>query len=281
MSCIESEQMKRWYTVHFRSIHWLQITFSSAPLLSLTYHSTEAPRDNLARVLTKTEVRAGVTTTTAYTYDSRNQLYQIRTNGTLTEQYTYDNNGNRLTGLDAGASSTATYDSQDRLRSYGDWVYTYTDNGELASKAHSTSGDNWTYDYDVMGNLRSVTLPDDRVVSYQHDGRNRRIAKLIDGVMVRRWVYGDQLNPVLELDGNGIPLFRYVYASKAHSPDYVIDANGVNYRVLRDQLGSPLLIVNATNSADVLLDASYSAFGRRSVTSSAAVIPTLGFAGGI
>jgi hypothetical protein len=88
-----------------------------------------------------------------------------------------------------------------------------------------------------MGNLRSVTLPDDRVVSYQHDGRNRRIAKLIDGVVVWRWVYGDQLNPVLELDGSGAPLFRYVYASMAHSPDYIIDANGVNYRVLRDQLG--------------------------------------------
>jgi hypothetical protein len=31
----------------------------------------------------------------------------------MTEQYTYDDNGNRLTGLDAGSSSTATYDSQD------------------------------------------------------------------------------------------------------------------------------------------------------------------------
>jgi RHS repeat-associated protein len=72
-----------------------------------------------------------------------------------------------------------------------------------------------------------------------------------------------------------------VYASMAHSPDYVIDANGVNYRVLRDQLGSPLLIVNSANAADVLLNARYSAFGRRTVTSSAAVIPTLGFAGGI
>src|SRR5690606_33056399 len=113
------------------------------------------------------------------------------------------------------------------------------------------------------------------------DGRNRRIAKLIDGVVVRHWVYGDQLNPVLELDGSGAPLFRYVYASMAHSPDYIIDANGVNYRGLRDQLGSPLLIVNTTNAADVMLNAGYSAFGRCTLTSGAAVIPTLGFAGGI
>jgi RHS repeat-associated protein len=76
-------------------------------------------------------------------------------------------------------------------------------------------------------------------------------------------------------------LFRYVYASTVHSPDYIIDANGVDYRVLRDQLGSPLLIVNTTNAADVMLNAGYSAFGRRTLTSGAVVIPTHGFAGGI
>ncbi len=43
-----------------------------------------------------------------------------------------------------------------------------------------------------------------------------------------------------------------------HSPDYIIDANGVSYRVLRDQLGSPLLIVNASNLSDVMLNAKYS-----------------------
>jgi RHS repeat-associated protein len=256
-------------------------SLSGSALLALTYHSTAAPRDNLGRVVTKREVRGGVTTTIAYTYDARGQLFQVRTNGTLTEQYTYDDNGNRLTGLDAGATSAGTYDDQDRLRNYGDWAYAYTDNGELESKLNTTTLEAWTYAYDVLGNLRSVTSPDNRVVSYEHDGRNRRIAKRIDGVVVRRWVYGDQLNPVLETDGNGAPLFRYVDGSMAHSPDYVIDANGVNYRVLRDQLGSPLLIVNSANSADVLLNAGYSAFGRRTVTSSAAVIPTLGFAGGI
>jgi YD repeat-containing protein len=200
----------------------------------------------------------------------------VRTNGTLTEEYTYDLNGNRLTGLHGGTTSVGTYDAQDRLSTYGDWTYAYTANGELASKTNATTSEAWNYEYDVMGNLRSVTLPDDRVVSYQHDARNRRIAKSIDGIVVRRWVYGEQLNSVLELDGNSAPLFRYVYASMAHSSDYLIDASGVNYRVLRDQLGSPLLIVNSTNAADVMFDAQYSAFGRRTVTSGASTLPTLG-----
>ncbi len=256
-------------------------TFSSSPLLSLTYDQASARRDNLGRVATRTEARGGVTTATAYTYDPLGRLYQVRYNGTLVEQYTYDNNGNRLTGLDGGVTSTGTYDAQDRLLTYGDWTFAYTANGELQTKTNTVTGQIWTYEYDVSGNLLAVDLPDGRQISYLHDGRNRRIAKLVDTVVVRRWVYGDQLNPVLELDGTGAPLFRYVYGSMKHSPDYLIDATGVNYRVIRDQLGSPLLIGNTTNSSDVMLNASYSAFGRRMVTSGAPVLPTLGFAGGI
>jgi hypothetical protein len=72
-------------------------------------------------------------------------LYQVRTNGALTEQYTYDDNGNRLTGLDGGTTSTGTYDAQDRLSTYGDWTYTYTANGELATKTNATTLEVSTY----------------------------------------------------------------------------------------------------------------------------------------
>ncbi len=89
---------------------------------------------------------------------------------------------------------TGTYDEQDRLRTYGNWAYTYTDNGELSSKLNTANNDLWSYEYDAMGNLRSVTLPDDRVVSYAHDARNRRIASssTASGAPLG---YGDQLNP--------------------------------------------------------------------------------------
>ncbi|MEZ4837065.1 MAG: hypothetical protein R2873_34570 [Caldilineaceae bacterium] len=40
----------------------------------------------------------------------------------------------------------------------------------------------------------------------------------------------DSLNPVAELDGNNNVVSRFVYASKAHVPDYMIKG-GVTYRI--------------------------------------------------
>lgn len=56
--------------------------------------------------------------------------------------------------LDPWGSGTATYDAQDRLLTYGGATYTYAPGGELASK--TANGQTATYDYDALGNLRSV-----------------------------------------------------------------------------------------------------------------------------
>src|SRR5690606_35867946 len=82
-------------------------------------------------------------------------------------------------------------------------------------------------------------------------------------------------------DGSGALMYQYVYASSAHSPDFVVDATGAVYRVVTDQLGSPLLIVNVADVNDVLLEAEYSAFGERTVLSGDGDALTLGFAGGV
>ena len=82
-------------------------------------------------------------------------------------------------------------------------------------------------------------------------------------------------------DGSGALLYQYVYASNAHSPDFVVDATGAAYRVITDQLGSPLLIVNVADANDVLLEAEYSAFGARTVLAGDGDALTLGFAGGV
>src|SRR5690606_33875821 len=97
-----------------------------------------------------------------------------------------------------------------------------------------------------------------------------------------RWVGAPpQLNPVAELDGSGNLLYSYVYASREHSPDFVVNAAGDVYRVISDQLGSPRLVVNVADDTDVLLEAEYSAFGERTVVGGDADGLTLGFAGGI
>ena len=60
---------------------------------------------------------------------------KVTHDGVLVAQYGYDLNGNRTSVTTISASATTgTYDAQDRLRSYGGATYTYTANGELASK---------------------------------------------------------------------------------------------------------------------------------------------------
>ena len=59
-----------------------------------------------------------------------------------------------------------------------------------------------------------------------------------------------QLEPVAELDGAGNVVSRFVYATKGHSPDYVIK-DGSTYRILSDHLGSPRLVIDVDSGAVV------------------------------
>jgi RHS repeat-associated protein len=100
----------------------------------------------------------------------------------------------------------------------------------------------------VLGNLKQVVLPSGTVIDYLIDGNDRRIGKVVDGVLQQAWLYKDNLNPIVELDGAGNITARFVYASSENMPDYVIVPAGQTYagtyRIISDHLGSPRLIVN-------------------------------------
>jgi RHS repeat-associated protein len=136
----------------------------------------------------------------------------------------------------------------------------------------------WLYQYDVLGNLLSVGLPNGDLVEYLVDGMGRRVGKKKNGVLLKQWIYRDALKPVAELDGAGALVAQFVYASKSNVPDYVV-RNGSVYKVISDHLGSPRHVVNAMNSADVPFTASYSSFGK--VTGTGLDWMPFGFAGGI
>jgi RHS repeat-associated protein len=206
--------------------------FGTTSLYSVAY-----VRDSLERVQQKTETIQGTPTVWNYSYDSAGRLWQVMQNGVLSATYLYDANGNRQSKTTSSGSETATYDDQDRLLAYGKWSYTYTPNGELRTKTDTTNGQLTTYTYDGAGNLRKVVLPDGRVIDYIIDGRGRRIAKKVNGTLVRKWVYRGDLVPAAEFDGNGALLSRYAGAA-------VVKA-GTNYRLVADPKGSPRLLVDA------------------------------------
>src|SRR5690606_26154069 len=135
-----------------------------------------------------------------------------------------------------------------------------------------------SYDYDELGNLLQVDLPGGMVIDYLIEGRNRRVGKRVDDVLVQGFLYQDQLNPVAELDGNGSVLARFVYGDKPNVPAYMVKGDKT-YRILSDHLGSPRLVID-TNTGDIAQRLDYDVWGKALLDTNPGFQP-FGFAGGI
>ncbi|MBW7908452.1 MAG: RHS repeat protein, partial [Kiritimatiellae bacterium] len=186
-------------------------TWGSTNLLSLEYGY-----DLAGRITGRVERILAETNRYSYLYDSNGRLFRILVNGLLTSMYDYDANGNRDAAYQNGQTVYATFDSQDRMTSYGDATYQYDANGTLTNKA--AGGQSTAYRYDTRGALRGVHLPDGTAIDYVVDALGRRIAKIVDGVVERKWIYVNGLKPVAELDGNDEIVSTFVYGTRANVP---------------------------------------------------------------
>ncbi|MDH5764351.1 MAG: hypothetical protein OEZ51_15400, partial [Nitrospinota bacterium] len=233
-------------------------------------------RDKLGRITQKTETVLGNSNTFDYLYYDSGYLKEVKKDGLVTATYTYDLNGNR-------ENNGALYDDQDRLTSTATATYTYTDNGELLTKTEGAQVTSYTYD--VIGNLLSVTLPSGTLIEYVIDASNRRVGKKVDGVLERKWLYKDGLNPIYEEAWDSVNSTwvqtRFVYASRANVPDYLI-RDGVTYRIISDHLGSPRLIID-TGSGNVAQALEYDEWGNILSDTYVGAVPLLPFrlAGGL
>jgi RHS repeat-associated protein len=211
----------------------------------------------------------------------------------LIAEYTYDANGNRLSRDEPGGDvdEEAEYDAQDRLVDYDGVAHTFGDRGELQAAG------TWSFDYDAMGNLVQASKPG-LTVSYLIDPQNRRIGRTV-GNDTRYWLYQEQLrlracgatphwgdaclrHPIAELDGTGALVARFVYGTRAYSPDYMIRFEGANqvlYRFVTDHLGSVRMVVKVSTGA-VVQRLDYDAFGRVLDDTNPGFQP-FGFAGGL
>jgi RHS repeat-associated protein len=152
------------------------------------------------------------------------------------------------------------------------------------------------------------------VIEYLTDGIGRRVGKLVDGVVEKRWVYRDSLRPIAELDASGNVVARFVYADGVGAqddavrtifarigalagadltggsssveaflagptnPDYM-EKGGRLYRLVADQLGSVRLVVDVeTGAIEQRLD--YDEFGAVLADTSPG-FQVFGFAGGL
>ena len=222
-----------------------EVTTYNAQFMSVPLYQVSYVRDALGRITQKTETVQGVTHLIAYEYDVAGRLKKVTTDGVFTSEYAFDSNGNRLSYATLTGTVTADYDAQDRMLRYGDYNFTYTRNGELETRVHVPTGDTTTFLYDEFSNLRHVGIPNGDQVDFVVDGRNRRVAKLVNGVLIQAFLYENQLRVATEMDGIGGITSLFVYSGSPNSPDYLVKG-GATYRVLKDQLGSPRVVVDST-----------------------------------
>jgi RHS repeat-associated protein len=130
----------------------------------------------------------------------------------------------------------------------------------LQSKTDSSTGETTSYEYDVLGNLRSVSLSDRRVIEYEIDAANHRVGKKVNGVVTQRFLYQDALKPVAELDTSNAVVATFVYGNRVNVPDYMVKG-GQTYRLVTDHLGSVRLVVN-TADGTIAQRMDYDEFGR-------------------
>ena len=250
-----------------------ELTDYSAPDLrvrgpNLQDYVAEYRRDRLGRVWYKSEGLDPSEPVHEYQYDAAGRLEFVLKNGAVITQYGFDANGNRTSVKTPAGTVSASYDDQDRLLQHGSTTYTHTPNGERQSKTDRDQ--TTTYEYDFLGNLIAVVLPDKRRISYVLDGAGRRIGRRVDGALDRGYLYQDSLRVVAELDGNSMVVRQFVYGTRPNVPDYMIQRGRGRvpeiYRIISDNVGSPRFVVNAISSQIVqVMD--YDAFGNVTVDS--------------
>jgi len=234
-------------------------------------------RDSLGRITQLFDTTQGTPTRWSFVYDSVGRLAVDSVNGAVFHVFTYDANGNRLSFTSPNGTINYGYDNQDRLLSAGTTTYVYGSNGELKTKTVPGVGTG-SYTYDALGNLVTVILPSGTRIDYLIDGRNRRIGQKVNGVLVRGWLYQNQVNPVAELDGNSNVVSRFVYGNRPNVPDYIVK-NGATYRLVSDHLGSVRLVVDTATGA-VVQRIDYDEWGNAIQNTNPGFQP-FGFAGGI
>lgn len=234
----------------------------------------EYERDKLGRITLLRESRGGPAQSKSYLYDPDGQLTGVVPDTGPVRSYAYDQNGNRTAA--PGLNGEATYDAQDRLTAYGNLGVSFSPDGEMIRR-DATPNQARNITYDALGRLRRCTLPDGRIVTHLLDGRDRLVARLIDGNLDRAWLYSDLDEVAAELDGPSN--VRTVFVQTFEGAPDLMRRDGKRFVIIKDHLGSPRLVVDADSGA-IAQEMSFDEFGVLTLDSAPRFQP-FGFAGGM
>ena len=121
----------------------------------------------------------------------------------------------------------------------------YNANGDLTNVQLTSTTAN-TFTYDALGKLKSANMAGTSSPTYSYDVFGRRVHRL-DGTTFKSHFLWENNHLIANVGSGGGIQKEYVYTGEnVNSPDYMV-ASSVNYRIIKDQLGSPRLVVSAVD----------------------------------
>lgn len=213
--------------------------------------------------------------TISYVYDDAGQMISIvygQSDGTQIGdlQYEYDLAGHRVVMSGSLAQlkmptadvTDATYDSGNRLLTWGGQAYTYDDNGNLNSDGTTT------YEWNDHNKLKRIVRGGAEIMNFQYDSRGRRISKTI-GSETTGFLY-DGWNVAQELLGIDLSAPVKTHLLTGQLDEVFLRSEG------NDGLHRNSLLSDANNNIIMLLDGaqqrlvsySYEPYGRTGVDAS-------------
>lgn len=189
-----------------------------------------------------------------YGYDQIDQVTSADY-GARNETFSYDEAGNRTTVVDSAAGTTNyTANNLNQYTDIGVTTAAYDSNGNLSSYGGST------YGYDASNRL--VTVADGTsAASFAYDSRNRQVVRTINGVTT--YLLYDGWNLIAEYDATGALVQKYIHGPRVDEIVAKIDSSGTAVYYHHDGLGSTAAL---TSAAGALLESyHYDAFGKPAV----------------
>jgi RHS repeat-associated protein len=235
-------------------------------------------RDKAGRITQKQESVAGTTSNYAYSYDPMGRLLTVTKDGSLVEQYQYNQNGTRIAEVNALRGITGrtfTYSEEDHLLTAGTTQYQYDADGFLLTKTKGT--EKTEYAYSSRGELLQVKLPGCGVIEYIHDPLGRRIAKVVNGAIVEKYLWQGLTRLLAVYDGSNTLLMRFEYAD-ARMP-VSMTKGGSTYYLTYDQIETLRVVTDASGNVAKRID--YDSFGKVLNDTAPTFYVPFGFAGGL
>jgi len=133
-----------------------------------------------------------------------------------------------------------------------------------------------TYEYSSQGRLLKVVTPTN-TIEYRHNALGNRVAKLVDGDVVEKYLWENKTRLLAVYAGSGNLKQRYEYALGNTPASYTEGSN--RYYILTDQLGSPRMVTDEDGT--LLREIEYDSFGNIVADSAPEIKLAFGFVGGL